>query len=631
MTKIYAQGNYIVIEANNERKTFQKKGVGFEIVNYNGLYSLNDKGLPIGDFNYSEVKKEDGSGYATPLEFETFLFENTGNFNSGADVSPNVIGSIKITDTAPITQGLYILSDVGTYTNLGGLVTTADKLNYAYFDGTTWSKVEVAFPQAPTAKLPLYSEIKSANIVAGTQFIDDKNGNIQYRVKTGQTLLTTDIPANVVGTKVEILNGKLFNDIYNGATTLTNTSIPFNLTSYYHANGTVSPSPYGCTRTEKFLLKKGEKLQYGLNIYLNLESIGHINFYNLDGSFKSNYLRVTEATKATFVTGEYIAKEDVIVGMSNYEDGNYGAEYATIVHAAPPNLNKGLTFLLENAETTEERLTKVEKENIEALKMYEIGQAALNLSSTKKIGILVAGQSNTEGRVPIAQAPSYITTNDNTVLNVQMWNNGTKLFAPFKFGVNTGSRVGTTTSNLYAYDAIASYLLAQNKSQPIYLIKRAQGGTAIDVGGINGGGYWTPKTELISTGNKLIEELKERARTALAADPTLEIKAVMWHQGEGDSTTTAASNFYQNLKNVIAYIRGITGNPKLPFIFGTIATVSAQYNATVDAAMRQIDTEDPFVFLVDMSAGTLLDAYHFDATSTNNLGTAMFNILKNVV
>ena len=58
MTKIYAQGNYIVIEANNERKTFQKKYVGFEIVNYDGLYSLNDKGLTIGDFNYSEVKKK---------------------------------------------------------------------------------------------------------------------------------------------------------------------------------------------------------------------------------------------------------------------------------------------------------------------------------------------------------------------------------------------------------------------------------------------------------------------------------------------------------------------------------------------------------------------------------------------
>ena len=52
-------------------------------------------------------------------------------------------GSLKITDTAPTAQGLYILSDVGAYTRLGGLVATADKLNYAYFDGTTWSLIAV--------------------------------------------------------------------------------------------------------------------------------------------------------------------------------------------------------------------------------------------------------------------------------------------------------------------------------------------------------------------------------------------------------------------------------------------------------------------------------------------------------
>lgn len=40
----------------------------------------------------------------------------------------DVLGSIKITDAAPTVQGLYILSDVGTYTNLGGLVTTAGKI-----------------------------------------------------------------------------------------------------------------------------------------------------------------------------------------------------------------------------------------------------------------------------------------------------------------------------------------------------------------------------------------------------------------------------------------------------------------------------------------------------------------------
>ena len=58
----------------------------------------------------------------------------------------NVLGVIKTTDTAPTTVGLYRLADVGTYTNLGGLVTTAGKINDAYFDGTTWSLVFAQIP-----------------------------------------------------------------------------------------------------------------------------------------------------------------------------------------------------------------------------------------------------------------------------------------------------------------------------------------------------------------------------------------------------------------------------------------------------------------------------------------------------
>ena len=62
-------------------------------------------------------------------------------------IASGIKGTLKTTDTAPTTQGLYILSDVGTYTNLGGIVTTADKLNYAYFNGTTWSLIAVDLPQ----------------------------------------------------------------------------------------------------------------------------------------------------------------------------------------------------------------------------------------------------------------------------------------------------------------------------------------------------------------------------------------------------------------------------------------------------------------------------------------------------
>ena len=61
-------------------------------------------------------------------------------------------GTLKISDAAPTAQGLYILSDVGTYTNLGSLVTTAGKLNYAYFDGTTWKLIAVDMPKGADGK-----------------------------------------------------------------------------------------------------------------------------------------------------------------------------------------------------------------------------------------------------------------------------------------------------------------------------------------------------------------------------------------------------------------------------------------------------------------------------------------------
>ena len=61
-------------------------------------------------------------------------------------------GDLKISDTAPTGIGYYILLDVGTYTNLGGINATIGKLNFASFDGTTWSKVELEL-NVPTGKV----------------------------------------------------------------------------------------------------------------------------------------------------------------------------------------------------------------------------------------------------------------------------------------------------------------------------------------------------------------------------------------------------------------------------------------------------------------------------------------------
>ena len=55
-------------------------------------------------------------------------------------------GDLRISDTAPTEIGYYMLLDVGTYANLGNINAEAGKLNFASFDGTTWSKVEVEMP-----------------------------------------------------------------------------------------------------------------------------------------------------------------------------------------------------------------------------------------------------------------------------------------------------------------------------------------------------------------------------------------------------------------------------------------------------------------------------------------------------
>jgi hypothetical protein len=73
-------------------------------------------------------------------------------------------GDLRISDPAPTEVGYYMLLDVGTYTNLGGINALSGKLNFASFDGATWSKVEVAMQSGKSAY-----EVAVANGFVGTE------------------------------------------------------------------------------------------------------------------------------------------------------------------------------------------------------------------------------------------------------------------------------------------------------------------------------------------------------------------------------------------------------------------------------------------------------------------------------
>ncbi len=82
---------------------------------------------------------------------ELFYYDGEGNeFPQGRFNIPSDYlfqKALLKTDTAPTIKGLYPLSETGVYTNLGGIDAQSGKLNFASFDGTTWSLIAVDLPQ----------------------------------------------------------------------------------------------------------------------------------------------------------------------------------------------------------------------------------------------------------------------------------------------------------------------------------------------------------------------------------------------------------------------------------------------------------------------------------------------------
>jgi hypothetical protein len=80
-------------------------------------------------------------------------------------------GDLRISDPAPTEVGYYMLLDVGTYANLDGLNTILNRLNFASFDGTTWSLVSIAHLENPEDLTVVSLEPPSGIPVDGQQWI----------------------------------------------------------------------------------------------------------------------------------------------------------------------------------------------------------------------------------------------------------------------------------------------------------------------------------------------------------------------------------------------------------------------------------------------------------------------------
>ena len=254
--------------------------------------------------------------------------------------------------------------------------------------------------------------------------------------------------------------------------------------------------------------------------------------------------------------------------------------------------------------------------------------------------ILTAGQSNADGRVPMADLPEELKAYEYC-----QWSYGSGDFetATGAFSPYSPRVAKPKIEQSWGFDAVVYKKLEQLWQRPFYVIKHTDGGTAIDplCKRSTHGLFWSAdKTFLDSTlsashgGKSLLEAFERQIDDCLPNLPKdYDIKCLIWHQGESDQQ--AADSYYDNLKAVIQHVREhlvqVTGKKKyhkLPVVCGTFSKDSRQDSQQVTDALYRLASEDKHFYVVDASDLPLLsDRLHFNAQGAQTLGQRVYDIM----
>lgn len=267
--------------------------------------------------------------------------------------------------------------------------------------------------------------------------------------------------------------------------------------------------------------------------------------------------------------------------------------------------------------------------------------------------ILVAGQSNTDGRIQISETAFPYNLN-HTLMSYCNGVNYTNEGAFEAYGTTPKSDSGER----WGYDAIIYNKVqeALGGNTDFYVIKQSKGNTAVNsMAGSNGQHWWSANpvwldrnTSVNQGGRSLLKGLLDNIDKSLKqledAGKAYDIKFLMWHQGEADRKN--AAEYETQLKAVIAEVRNYlvkrTNNNKyssLPMILGGIVPVPSdvkgcEYNETVENGKKAIAASDANVYYADVSAlGSNYTEYlrsdnvHFNATGAGKIADTVWDII----
>ncbi len=218
--------------------------------------------------------------------------------------------------------------------------------------------------------------------------------------------------------------------------------------------------------------------------------------------------------------------------------------------------------------------------------------SCLHISAQTDLYLFV-GQSNMAGRAPIEA--DTLPIEQVLILNSK---------GVFQKASNPLNQFSTIRKDNYAMQRIGpaygfSTTVTDYLQDTIRIIVQARGGTSIEkfMKGSDWGYY---------------ESVVNRTKNALEKYPDSRLRAVLWHQGESNSSKP--DDYIKKFHQLIVDLRSDLDHPDLPVFFGELGQWRDHYAAMRDK-MRQIPDSIPYTYLVSSKDLTNQDDAHFDKPS----------------
>ncbi len=161
--------------------------------------------------------------------------------------------------------------------------------------------------------------------------------------------------------------------------------------------------------------------------------------------------------------------------------------------------------------------------------------------------------------------------------------------------------------------AFAEAIRKHRPKRPIGLIPCAVGGSAI--------ADWEPGIQHDQTGIYAYDAMLLRVK---AARKHGKLKAILWHQGEGDSSPVKSSVYEERLTRFFERLRTDLDIPEIPILVGTLGDFYVRKNpgaAAINEILTRYPSQHPNVYTVSAAGlDDLGDTTHFNTEAATTLG-----------